>query len=137
MEVKFADESSEDLQSDYEGMDEVPTPPPPTTPAPPPVEVTGLCTVSGSACVVKGSCVSSGNYPESDGNNEDCVVYLDGEIPISVIAFNTEGSYDWLEIGGTWYSGEQGPQSGTYSGTTTWTSDGSVIESGWKFCVQK
>ena len=135
LESKFADESSGDLQPDY--VDEVPTPPPAPTPSPPPAEVPGLWTASGSACVVKGSCVSSGNYPNAYDNNETCVVHLDGEIPISVIALNTESKYDWLMIGGKWYSGEKDPQSDTYNGIITWSSDGSVIQSGWKFCMQK
>jgi len=107
-----------------------PTPTPQPTPAPPP----GNWAVDGSGCVESGNCVQSTNHPGNYGNNQQCNVVLYGDVSISVEAFSTESSYDYLTIGGTRYSGSSGPSSGVYSGVITWGSDYSVTNSGWKLC---
>merc|ERR1719293_634631 len=105
--------------------------PPAPTPAPPP----GTWTISGSGCVMNGDCISSNNHPSSYGNNEQCTVSLADDLALSVQAFSTESGYDFLRMGGSSYSGSSGPASGTYSGTISWSSDYSVVQSGWKLCA--
>merc|ERR1719433_1454917 len=107
-----------------------PTPSPPTTPTPAP----GNWVVTGSGCEVNGDCISSNNYPANYGNREECSIQLNGNVPISVQAFNTETGYDMLTVGGVRYSGTNGPQSGSYTGVISWSSDYSVTNSGWKLC---
>jgi subtilisin family serine protease len=107
-----------------------PTPTPQPTPAPPP----GTWVISGSGCEMDGNCIQSLNHPSNYGNNQQCSVELYGSIGLSVSAFDTERSYDVLSVGGRYYSGTSGPSNGAYSGTLTWSSDGSVTRSGWKLC---
>jgi len=107
-----------------------PTPTPAPTPAPPP----GSWVVEGSGCQVSGDCISSNNHPSNYGNGESCSIRLAGSVSISVQAFNTESGYDFLTVGGTRYSGSNGPSSGSYTGEITWESDYSVTNSGWKLC---
>jgi len=107
-----------------------PTPTPAPTPAPPP----GTWVVEGTGCQVSGNCISSKNHPSNYGNGEECSIQLYGDVDISVEAFSTERSYDYLTMGGTRYSGTSGPQSGSYTGVITWESDYSVTNSGWKLC---
>merc|ERR1719454_718764 len=107
-----------------------PTPAPPTPPPPPP----GTWELSGSGCTMSGACVSSSNYPGNYGNNQACSVQLWGDIPLRTEAFNTESGYDYLTVGGTPYSGSSGPPSGSYTGAMTWSSDYSVVRSGWRIC---
>ena len=103
-------------------------------PAPTPAPAPGSWVVQGSGCVMDGACVSSKNHPSNYGNNEQCNIELYGDIPISVEAFSTERSYDILTMGGASYSGTSGPPSGSYSGSISWGSDGSVVNSGWRLC---
>jgi len=104
-----------------------PTPAP--TPAPPP----GTWSVSGTGCTMTGNCIQSNNHPASYGNNEACTIQAT-DVALTVEAFSTESGYDFLTIGGTQYSGSSGPASGTYSGPFSWSSDYSVVSTGWKLC---
>jgi len=104
--------------------------PPAPTPAPP----AGTWELSGSGCVMDGSCVQSLNYPSNYGNDEQCTVSLYGSIPLRFESFSTERGYDTLNVGGSSYSGTSGPSSGSYTGTISWASDYTVTRSGWKFC---
>merc|ERR1719330_698112 len=103
--------------------------PPAPTPAPPP----GSWSVSGTGCVMDGACVQSNNHPSNYGNNEQCTLTVNA-VPLEVEAFSTESRYDFLTVGGSSYSGTNGPPSGTYSGSITWSSDYSVVNSGWRLC---
>jgi len=110
-----------------------PTPPPPTpmpTPAPPP----GSWVLYGSGCQMEYNCISSSNYPEEYGNEEECTVELFGDIPFRTDAFSTESRYDFLRVGGVGYSGTSGPPSGSYTGVISWSTDVSVTKSGWRLC---
>merc|ERR1719471_1132322 len=107
-----------------------PTPAPPT-PAPPPP---GTWELTGSGCQMEGDCINSLNYPGNYGNNEACNVQLWGDIPLRFDAFDTESGYDTLSVGGTAYDGTSGPPTASYSGALTWATDGSVTQTGWKFC---
>jgi len=108
--------------------------PPTPTPAPTPAPAPGSWVVEGTGCQVSGNCISSKNHPSNYGNGEECSIRLYGAIDIDVQAFNTESRYDYLTMGGTSYSGTSGPPSGTYSGAIQWSSDSSVVRSGWKLC---
>ena len=56
------------------------------------------------------------------------------EVYVLVDAFNTERNYDFLTIGGTRYSGTDGPPSAQYSGVISRKSDSSMVASGWNLC---
>jgi len=105
-----------------------PTPAP--TPAPPP----GSWSIDGTGCQEDGNCITSNNYPSNYGNRQECTINLEGSVAITTEAFNTESRYDFLTVGGTRYDGSSGPPSGRYTGTITWSTDGSVTRSGWKLC---
>jgi len=110
-----------------------PTPPPPT-PAPPPPPPPGTFEVSsGTGCTKTGNCIQSNNHPSDYGNNEECTITA-AEIDLAVEAFSTESGYDFLNMGGTSYSGTSGPAGGLFSGTISWASDYSVVSSGWRLC---
>merc|ERR1719436_1606420 len=101
-----------------------PTPPPPTpqptpqpTPVPTPAPPPGSWTVSGTGCTKVGNCIQSNNHPSSYGNNEACTI-SSNNVAFTVDAFNTESGYDFLVVGGTSYSGSNGPANGSYSGTS-------------------
>jgi len=104
------------------------------TPAPPP----GTWEMTGSGCEMNGACISSKNYPSQYGNNEECRVSMT-EVPLAVEgSFNTERSYDKLTLNGVEYHGTPPSNlddlNGVKSGTMTWSSDFSVVNSGWKLC---
>merc|ERR1719277_1072839 len=82
---------------------------------------------------MSGNCIQSNNHPASYGNDEACTINA-YEVDLVVDAFSTESGYDILTMGGTAYSGSSGPASGSFSGTISWTSDYSVVSSGWKLC---
>merc|ERR1719221_221145 len=109
-----------------------PTPPPPT-PAPPPSGTFEV--IAGTGCTTTGNCIQSNNHPSSYGNNEECTIFA-WDVALTVDAFSTESGYDILTMAGTPYSGTSGPASGTYSGEISWSSDYSVVSSGWKLCRQ-
>jgi len=104
------------------------------TPVPTPAPAPGTWVVSGSGCAIDGDCIQSNNHPSNYGNNEKCSVQLYGDISLSFDSFETEASYDKLTVGGRSYSGGSGPSNGPYTGSISWSSDGSVTKSGWKFC---
>jgi len=106
-----------------------PTPAPVPTPAPPP----GSWSVSGSGCSIDGDCVSSSNHPSEYGNNQECTLSV-YQVALTVDAFSTESGYDKLTVDGTDYSGSSGPPSGTYTAEISWSTDFSVVNSGWKLC---
>jgi len=107
-----------------------PTPAPPT-PAPPPP---GTWELTGTGCQMEGNCISSLNHPANYGNNEACSVKLYGDVTLRFESFNTESRYDFLRVGGIDYDGTAGPASGSYSGSLSWATDGSVTKSGWQVC---
>lgn len=91
---------------------------------------------SGTGCTSDGAgCCSSLGHPGNYGNNQQCTMAVDGKIAIGG-AFNTEYRYDFLTVGGVRYHGTSGPPVGTDPGTVTWSSDYSVVRSGWKICGQ-
>jgi len=107
-----------------------PTPAPTLAPGPP-----GTWDWIGSGCEeTDGVCVQSSNHPSNYDNNQACEITLWGDVSVSVVAFSTESSRDWLLIGGRNYSGTDAPASGVYSGSIVWTSGGRGTSSGWKLC---
>merc|ERR1719222_597736 len=89
--------------------------------------------VAGDGCETDGNCIQSKNHPSSYGNNEACTIQA-WNVDVTVEAFSTESGYDFLRVAGSSYSGSSGPESGTYSGTISWSSDYSVVQSGWRLC---
>merc|ERR1719343_832511 len=111
----------------YVGAGGAPTQVP--TPAPPP----GTWSVTGTGCMMTGNCIQSNNHPGSYGINEACTITAQ-EVALTVDAFSTERVYDKLIVDGLIYSGTNSPPNGTYSGSISWSSDHSGVQSGWKLC---
>ena len=71
------------------------------------------------------------------GNDEHCTIMALRPLGITVTEFDTESGHDHLTIGGTQYSGSQGPQ-GLWIAPGTqlvWTSDASGTKAGFKLCA--
>jgi len=108
--------------------------PPTTTPVPTPAPPPGTWEVtSGTGCTKVGNCIQSSNHPADYGMNEECTINA-YEVDLTVSAFSTESGYDILTVGGTRYSGTSGPPGGAFSGVISWSSDYSIVSSGWKLC---
>merc|ERR1719330_1663519 len=108
--------------------------PPTTTPVPTPAPPPGTWAVtSGTGCTKVGNCIQSSNHPADYGMNEECTINA-YEVDLTVSAFSTESGYDILTVGGARYSGTSGPPGGAFSGVISWSSDYSIVSSGWKLC---
>jgi hypothetical protein len=84
----------------------------------------------------EGACVQSTNYPQDYPNGDACTIRGVVGTEIRTAAFNTESGFDYVYVDGVNYAGTDGPSQVTLErGTITWTSDGSVTRSGWKFCA--
>merc|ERR1719471_378461 len=59
------------------GVEGGPTTPRPTLP-PPPTPAPGTWKVQGSGCQIDGNCVHSNNYPANYGNDESCIIDING-----------------------------------------------------------
>jgi hypothetical protein len=88
-----------------------------------------------------GDCVVSPNYPGAYRNNDACTIEVTAEqgMKLSVLQFNTESGYDYLNVNGNDYSGSEnevvGPiESLVATGTITWSSDFCTPSEGWKIC---
>ncbi|CAK9017507.1 unnamed protein product [Durusdinium trenchii] len=83
-------------------------------------------------------CLHSPRYPSNYRNNQNCEIDVaEGNAKsIVVAAFKTEAGYDLLEVNGEEYSGTSGPDNVIPTGTIRWSTDYSVIASGWKLCLQ-
>jgi hypothetical protein len=61
-------------------------------------------------CTVDGSCVSSPNFGQgSYDNNEACTIHASSSGTMHATSFETERNFDHLTVGGTRYSGSDGP----------------------------
>jgi len=134
------DKAAMDVISDLKSGDtnallwvgEGPAPTPAPTPAPP----ANSWEVTGGGCTEAGNCIASLNHPGNYGNREACSIRA-YKVDITVNAFNTEEGYDVLTMGGRDYSGSGSyskPPNGMFTGTIDWSSDGSVVKSGWELC---
>ena len=98
---------------------------------------------SGSFSVVDGPCTTERNgqcvgRSSGYGGNERCTITVDGQITLgSCPIFNTETSFDQLEINGRDYDGNNCPEGIGLTGSSQihWSSDGSVNGDGWEICV--
>lgn len=107
---------------------------PMSTPSPTPVRTWYLS--SGSCTHTMQNCIRSPNFPSLYSHSEECTITLRSPTAIHVSAFSVEQRYDKLTVGGTVYTGTNAPPDGTYTGTITWTADGSEASSGWELCAQ-
>jgi len=106
-----------------------------------------LFTITSGSCTLDGpDCVKSPNFPSSYGDQEACVIGLEGlgaggaweGKTINVSDFNTENRYDKLKVDGTEYSGTVAPELTSVTPTAAsieWTSDYSVVKKGWRLCA--
>jgi len=83
-------------------------------------------------------CVMSGNYPEPYNAEEKCqiVVKSPKPMPITVVSFDTEETYDVLRVNGLDYSGTTGPKGVLVQDTIHWGADSSLQGNGWKICLR-
>lgn len=70
-------------------------------------------------------------------NNEDCEIRAVGDLTVRATTFNTEKDYDSISLGGTTYSGRDGPVDVSMSAGEImhWKSDYSVKKGGWTLCA--
>lgn len=91
----------------------------------------------GSSCKVinDGMCVTDGMRHYH--NNEDCEIRAKGSLTVRATTFNTEKHYDYISLGGTKYSGRDGPMdvSMAHGEIMRWKSDYSVKKGGWTLCA--
>lgn len=83
-------------------------------------------------------CLRSPNYPSKYANNQVCTIAIDDSLaePIVVKDFQTEAKYDKLIVNGNAYSGKAGPDGIVPQGSISWSSDGSVHQTGFNLCPQ-
>lgn len=113
------------------------------------VLLTGLgsaqLTLSGTGCSLTTTapsyCAQSANYPANYTNLAACTVtatVANGVNHLSFSAFSTESvSYDYITLNTVRYGGTSTPPGTTLrdGATFTWTTDSSVVSSGWKACL--
>jgi hypothetical protein len=94
--------------------------------------VTGPCTSDNNGCVM------SGNYPQPYNADEKCQIAVRAAkpMPITVVSFSTEDTYDVLRVNGHDYSGTRGPKGVLAEGTIHWGADSSLQREGWKMCLR-
>merc|ERR1712060_915030 len=93
---------------------------------------------SGPCTLHNNGCMRSPNYPREYGDDEVCIISINGIGSISATNFKTEEGYDFLYLGDVNYSGNQGPNSVTPTQAIVWSTDGSITERpGWELCPEE
>merc|ERR1719464_710719 len=92
--------------------------------------------VISGGCSASGLCVQSPNYPSTYRNNEECNIAVQDSLaaPLNITSFNTEGA-DKLTVNGVKYSGTTGPIGIVPAGMVKWSTDSSVVKTGWRMCM--
>lgn len=95
------------------------------------------CVSSGPCVRNQDGCVTSPNWDGQTGqygNREQCTFLIDAvnTSPIEVVDWNVERNYDKLIVNGEEYDGTRSSDAPVVS--MTWTSDYSVVNTGWKIC---
>eukprot|EP01046_Picozoa_sp_COSAG06_P029602 COSAG06_NODE_2755_length_6337_cov_7.492145_6_plen_886_part_01 len=112
--------------------------------APPELTVSGGCatwTVESGSCETDGGCITSPNYPNHYGSSQSCSMRPSAAGELSCEAFDTQGGYDHLDVGGHSYSGHGGisdcPDGIAVDAgdEVRWHTDGSVTHSGFRICL--
>ncbi|CAE7032759.1 rngB [Symbiodinium sp. CCMP2592] len=84
-------------------------------------------------------CISSTGYEDGSDypSNDACTITVpaDNTLAIDVIAFNTEGYYDYLFVNDAYYDGTTAPDGVVPVGNITWSADSSAEDAGWKMCL--
>eukprot|EP00425_Heterocapsa_triquetra_P013957 CAMPEP_0195127278 /NCGR_PEP_ID=MMETSP0448-20130528/136665_1 /TAXON_ID=66468 /ORGANISM="Heterocapsa triquestra, Strain CCMP 448" /LENGTH=219 /DNA_ID=CAMNT_0040165007 /DNA_START=9 /DNA_END=665 /DNA_ORIENTATION=- len=92
----------------------------------------------GDCCIGHRNCLTSPNYPDRYGNNQECVItrnYFHGPATVYIEHFDVEGLHDYLTINGRSYHGELWPRGGRLTKQDIrWSSDESVVRFGWRIC---
>ena len=80
--------------------------------------------ISGS-CQISGNCISDGSGSGEYSNSESCTIHVTSALVATASFFDTESYYDKITIGGTEYSGNEGPVNVYIAAgqTMTWSSD--------------
>eukprot|EP01043_Picozoa_sp_COSAG02_P053551 COSAG02_NODE_5928_length_3936_cov_9.495960_1_plen_138_part_10 len=108
---------------------------------PPELTVSGACaawTIESGSCEADGGCITSPNYPRHYGNSQSCSMRPSAAGELSCEAFDTEGGFDHLDVGGHSYSGHGGisdcPDGITVDAgdEVRWHTDGSVTYPGFR-----
>ncbi|CAJ1461092.1 unnamed protein product [Effrenium voratum] len=92
--------------------------------------VEGKCTLDAENCIL------SPNFPEEYGTSETCKIAVNtsAAVPIQVANFSTELRFDSLMFDCKYFSGDRGPEGLVPQGAIAWSSDESVVSSGWRLC---
>jgi len=91
---------------------------------------------SGNCTITADGCAQSPNYPEDYASSEGCTLIASDRLGPVDADFQVEESYDSLTVNGQVYSGKEGPQGVTPTGTVTWNADESKNDKGWRLCPQ-
>jgi len=109
-----------------------------TQPPPKPPNAKPWSLQSGPCSVDQVGCIMSPGYDADKGtlygNAQACVFSVNSAAVIEAQDFNTEADYDILVVDSLKYSGSKSPHQKTPSASITWSSDGSLANSGWKLC---
>jgi hypothetical protein len=91
--------------------------------------------VTSGPCTLDGACVLSPNYPAKYGSSQRCELEMHGYVA-QPWTFALENGYDFLEVGGKKYTGNQGfAYADQIQGNVVFTSDYSVEGTGFKICT--
>lgn len=88
-------------------------------------------------------CVTSPNYPENYGNNQQCSMYIAGgrEMYLVDTGFETEAGYDFLTVDGHIFSGSYKEVRALHGFKMhegmKWQSDSSGSAPGWRICARE
>lgn len=88
-------------------------------------------------------CIMSPHYPEVYEKEQDCTFSVDVAGTLTAVGigttpgFLTEGFHDRISIGCNTYMGSRGPLEKSVAANTQleWSSDFSIVKSGWKICA--
>ena len=91
----------------------------------------GPCSVDAAGCIMSRNYEGSNKYRD----REECEFDVKDEPSMEVLDFQVEGyEYDYLEVNGEKYSGDNTPHGKVPKGKIEWSSDYSVTHYGWKIC---
>eukprot|EP00439_Symbiodinium_sp_Y106_P061903 s4530_g9.t1 len=91
----------------------------------------GYCEYQDAGCIMSRNYEGSNKYRD----REECEFDVKDEPSMEVLDFQVEGyEYDYLEVNGEKYSGDNTPHGKVPKGKIEWSSDYSVTHYGWKIC---
>jgi len=91
------------------------------------------------SCQIQGDCVSSRNFPSAHRNHESCELVINKNARLDFEnVFELEAEFDFLKFNGVALTSRPSGGKAVSAGTSmTFTSDGSITQRGFKFCVRE